>query len=172
MSRFPFRTPEKLSLQGLQSEIASLVGRWWHCGLSTGPLDGQDWAPPVELRDEPECYRVLMEVPGVQRETLEVTARGASLEICGEKPPPSLPAAAPEEEAAPAVKVLQTERRYGGFRRTIELPALVRTDAISAVLADGVLEVTLPKTAGSAPEGVRVEIRSADGPPGGASGQP
>ena len=65
MSRFPFRTPEKLSIDSLQSELSSLIGRWWHCGLATGPLDGQDWAPPVELTEETDAYRVAIELPGV-----------------------------------------------------------------------------------------------------------
>lgn len=163
MSQFPFRPPEKLSVQGLQSEIANVIGRWWHCGVSIGPLDGQDWAPPVELRDEPHCYHVLVELPGIKRDTLEVTARGASLEICGEKLQPTVPPPAEEEETS-AIKVLQTERRYGGFRRTIELPGPIRTDAMTALLTDGVLEVTLPKTTGSAPEGVPIEIQAPDGP--------
>ncbi len=157
MSRFPFRVPEKLSLEGLQSEVSSLIERWWHCGLSTGPLDGQDWAPPTELRDEPDCYRVVMELPGVDRSTIDLTARAASLVIRGEKlAPPTAPSS--EGAEAPAVRVLQTERRYGGFRRTIALPGPIRIDATSAVLRDGVLEVTLPKAASPDPTEVHVDI--------------
>jgi len=33
MSRFPFRIPGKVSIEGLQSELSNLVERWWHCGV-------------------------------------------------------------------------------------------------------------------------------------------
>ena len=75
MSRFPFRAPEKLSLEGLQSEFSGLIERWWHRGFSTGPLDGQDWAPPMELRDEPDLYRVTVELPGIDRSAIQGRTR-------------------------------------------------------------------------------------------------
>ena len=157
MSRFPFRAPEKLSLEGLQSEFSGLIERWWHRGFSTGPLDGQDWAPPLEWRDELDVYRVTIELPGVDRSAIELTAQATCLSISGERRQPPTPS---EGEEAPASRVVQTERCYGSFKRAITLPGPVRVDSISAALTDGVLELTLPKAAGPAPSDVRIEIQS------------
>lgn len=171
MSRFPFMVPERLSeklseklssklwFEGLRAELTELLERWWHCGLSTGPLDGMDWAPPVELRDEPGQYRVLVELPGVERSKIEVLARPTSLTVSGEKAEPLLAAATEHEEAA-TPRVLRSQRRYGRFRRIVDLPGPVQTEAISASLADGVLEVTLPKAAGADATEIAIEVRS------------
>ena len=158
MTRLPFRTPEKLSIEGLQSELSSLIDRWWHCGVSTGPLDGQDWAPAVELRDEPDAYRIQIEVPGIDRSSIELTAQGSSLLVCGEKvqPPVATSDAGPDDQAG---RIVHSERRYGTFKRAISVPGPVDVDSISATLADGVLSVTLPKTTGAGPQDVRIDIQ-------------
>jgi len=42
-----------LSISGLQDEFNRLLERVWHAGVSTGPLDGQDWAPVLaRLEDD------------------------------------------------------------------------------------------------------------------------
>ena len=163
MSRLPFRVPEKLSLEGMQSELSGLIERWWHCGFNTGPLDGQDWAPPMELREEPDCYRVTIELPGVERSAIELKAQTGGVVLSGEKPAPTVPVS-PEDPDAQSVQVVQTERRYGSFKRLITVPGPVRLDATSAVLANGVLEVTLPKAEGPTPADVCIDIRSPQEP--------
>lgn len=159
MSRFPFRLPSKVSLEGLQSELSNLVERWWHCGVNTGPLDGQDWAPPVELTEDTDCYRVTLELPGVPRSSIDVTAVGTTLQIVGDK----LSATASDSASAP--KVIYSERRYGGFKRLVNMPGPVRINEVAAVLTDGVLTVTLPKATGTGPQDVRIPIRTPDEAP-------
>ena len=160
MSRIPFFTPEKLSVEGLQSELSGLVRRWWHCGLNTGPLDGQDWAPPLEVREEADCYRVMMEVPGVPRDAIELTAQPNGLLITGEKNGPAEmvePNGEPSESPPP--RVLACERKFGSFRRQVTLPVTIRVSQVAATLKEGVLDVTLPKELGKGPNDVRIEIQ-------------
>ncbi len=154
MSRFPFRLPGKVSLEGLQSELSNLVERWWHCGVNTGPLDGQDWAPPVELTEDADCFRLSVELPGVPRSAIDVTAVGTTLQIIGDK------LSAGASDSSPAAKVVYSERRYGGFKRLVNLPGPVRVNEITAVLTDGVLTVTLPKATGTGPQDVRIPVRT------------
>lgn len=158
MSRFPFRIPGKVSIEGLQSELSGLVERWWHCGVNTGPLDGQDWAPPVELVECSDCYRVTLEVAGASRPSIDVTAVGTTLQITGDKL-----AATVEQASAP--KTVYSERRYGSFKRLINLPGPVRLNEVTAVLADGVLTVTLPKATGTGPQDVHIPVRALDDTP-------
>lgn len=163
MSRIPFLSHEKLSLEGLQSEMSNLVKRWWHCGVNTGPLDGQDWAPPIEICDEPGAYRVTIELPGVDRSAIAVTAQEASLVISGEKIEPVRGTgddAAEGDVISPAPRVVYGERRYGRFRRPITLPGPVRSDEVTATLSEGVLSVLVPKAGPARPNEIRVEIQA------------
>jgi HSP20 family protein len=159
MSRIPFRVPERLSLDSLQAELTGLLDRWWHRGVSTGPLDGQDWAPAVELREEPERYRVLVELPGVEREAIDLSAQAQSLTIRGERIAPLSTAGADDAPASPS-RVVQSERAYGSFKRTITFTSPVAVDRIGATLEDGMLEIEVPKDKGAEPPGIRVEVRT------------
>ena len=159
MSRFPFRMPGRASIEGLQSELSNMVERWWHCGVNTGPLDGQDWAPAAEIVEEADCYRVTLELPGVAGSSIDVTAVGTTLRILGDKP------AASASDQAPVQKTVYSERRYGGFKRLINLPGAVRINEVKAVLTDGVLTVTLPKATGTGPCDVRIPVQQPETAP-------
>lgn len=188
MSRIPFK--DRLTLSSLQSELGSTLERFWHCGLNIGPLDGQDFAPAIELREAVDSFRLTVELPGVELGGIDVHATANTITISGQKPPPPEPpsvdrtaetsaesptSAAPpsepppmetastEPENAPRIgfpKVVQSERRYGQFRREITLPGLIETDRVQATMDKGVLELQMPKAAGSRTTQVRIEVQS------------
>lgn len=85
-------------------------------------------------------YRVVADLPGVDREHLEVTTLGGELTIAGERPRPEL------DEGE---EVLRTERGFGSFRRTLRLPPDVREEDVAARLEEGELVVRLPRKAPS-----------------------
>lgn len=85
---------------------------------------------------EGEGYRVLMDLPGVQKGDLEVTTMGGELTVAGRRRPPELP-----EEA----EALRSERGHGRFRRSVRLPADARVEGVRATLEDGVLMVRVPE---------------------------
>ena len=151
MSKIPIPTREQLSIEGLQSQFSNLMEKLWHCGLGTPPLDGQDWAPRVELRDESDRYLVLAELPGVARSAIEVSAQSTSVVLSGEKAGP----AGPDDSGATGGR---SERRYGAFRRQIDLPGGIEVDKIPASLADGVLELVLPKAREGRAVNVQVKV--------------
>lgn len=155
MAKIPFPSAHSLTLENLQNELSKTIEKLWHSGISTGPLDGQDWAPVIELRDEPNQYRAIVELPGVRREDLDITLQGTSLVVAGEK---LSPIATGAEESEP-VHLLRGERRYGCFRREIPLPGGLRTDDVTATLADGVLEVVVPKAEPAEVVSLHVEIK-------------
>lgn len=121
------------TLHGVQEAVGDMVGE---------VLDGvRDVAagrrfPRVDvLRLEGEGYRVLVDLPGVQKDDLEVTTMGAELTVAGRRPPHETP-----EDA----DVLRSERGHGTFRRSIRLPADAREDDVRATLEDGVLVIRVP----------------------------
>jgi len=150
MSFRPFQDPQ-LSLSALQDEMNRVFERVWHGGVSTRPFDGQAWAPPVDLYEFDDRYALFAEIPDVAAETIEVTYLASSLTLRGEKRPPAGVA-----EKTPS---LRNERRFGPFSRTIELPGGIDADRASARCANGVLEITIPKSASSRPRTIRVDVQ-------------
>jgi HSP20 family protein len=153
MANFSIPRDFPFSVQDLRSEFDRLLDRAWHVGLNTAPLDGQDWAPCLDVVEEADAYRVRVEIPGVRGEDVEVAILGNTLTIKGTKPAP----ATVEGEDR---RSLRAECRFGGFCRQYELPASVREDGVTASCKNGVLEVTIPKT----PEvvGHKVKIQAED----------
>ncbi len=144
----PFQDPQ-LSLGALQDEMNRMFDRVWHGGVSTRPFDGQPWAPAVDLYEYEDRYTVYAELPGVCVESVEVSYLANSLTIRGEKSRP--------EKVAEATPSLRSERRFGAFCRTVELPGGIDPDRASAKCASGVLEITIPKSATSRSKTIRVE---------------
>ena len=64
MIPIPSRKDLPASLSDLQAEMNNLIERLWHTGLTTRPLDGQEWAPSVDVLEEPDRFVVKAEVPG------------------------------------------------------------------------------------------------------------
>lgn len=89
------------------------------------------------LRIEGEGYRLLVDLPGLGREDVEVLTLGNELTIRGERPRPELPEGS---------EILRSERAHGRFERTIRMPPEVREEGVAASFEDGVLTVRLPRT--------------------------
>jgi HSP20 family protein len=84
----------------------------------------------------PEVLIVRVQVPGVDKDDLHLTVTHETLVIHGEV-----------RAAEAGQKVFQREFRYGPFSRTVPLPVTVQAEQASAQLKDGILTVTLPKSA-------------------------
>lgn len=137
-----------LSLGNLQEEMSRLMERVWHAGLSTGPLDGQKWAPLMDLYEFADHYTLYAEMPGVDRGGVELTLLNNVLTVRGEKNAPP--------EAEQAVRTLRNERRYGPFCRSVEVPGDIDADRISATVDRGLLVITLPKLESSKPREIKI----------------
>jgi len=148
MANFPFPRELPLSLEDLRNELERVVDRVWHQGLSTAPLDGQDWAPAIDVIDEADAYRIRVEVPGLRAEDVEVTILEQSLMIRGVKPPQP-----PEIKG----KTLRRECRFGSFSRRFDLPSPVDADHVSAGCKLGVLDITVPKAREAQGRSIRIE---------------
>ena len=138
------------SLGNLQEEMNRLLDRVWHGGLSTGPFDGQEHAPPIDLYEYEDRYVVFVEVPGVDASTVNVSYVESSLTIRGDKIAPA------KTEDASRVR---RERHFGTFSRVIELPGEIDADGLSAACRAGVLEVTVPKTETSRTKSVKIDVQ-------------
>jgi HSP20 family molecular chaperone IbpA/uncharacterized membrane protein len=110
--------------------------------------NGSSWTPPIEIAQRNGEFVVCAELAGVRREDLSVEVRDDRLTIEGERRPQH----ASDENR-------QSERAYGRFYRVVSLPQGADTNAASASLHDGMLEVTVPVSNGGR-QGRRIEIQS------------
>jgi HSP20 family protein len=108
-----------------------------------GGLPGT-WAPAVDVLETEDAYLIFAELPGVQRDEIQLQVRDRRLEISGRR-----------QTLGENRNFLRMERSYGPFRRTFDLGAPVDVDAISAAFEAGVLRVLVPKRQAG---GVQVEI--------------
>lgn len=82
--------------------------------------------------------KVSAELPGLDEEDVEVTLANNVLTISGEKK---------DEKQDRGKNYYRMERSYGSFKRSISVPLEVDTDKVEATFKQGVLTITLPKTA-------------------------
>ncbi len=105
--------------------------------------------PLINLADDRDNIYVEALAPGVDPQTLELTAVRNTLTIAGEKPNPcNLP-----QEA-----FHRCERAAGKFVRTIELPVEVDSGRITAKYTDGLLLITIPKAEAAKPRQIQVTV--------------
>lgn len=102
----------------------------------------------TDVVDHPDRLEVRMEVPGVELKDLTVSLSGRTLVVAGERF---------LESSSREGRMLVTERAYGGFRRSIPLPESVDRASIDARFKNGVLSLTLPKTAADGDHRITVE---------------
>lgn len=122
-------------LAGLR-ELEELMERMWD-------EDGEGWespllAPPLDVSETEDSVKVKLDVPGVAPEEIDVQISGGQLTICGERK---------EEKKVEGESFHRIERRSGRFSRTMTLPCSVVEGKVEAKCKDGVLTVTLPKSA-------------------------
>jgi HSP20 family protein len=141
------RTDREEPRSGPFQDLQDLVEDLFENVRSFAPV-GVPRGPRLELTETAEEWRLQVDLPGVQKEEVEVTTSGGQLTIAGRRGRPDYP---------PGARVRRTERTYGRFERTVRLPGDVDPDAIRARLEDGVLEIRLPRRGEG---GRRVEVES------------
>lgn len=96
--------------------------------------------------DEGHLYAEV-EIPGLSMDDLELTVMGNELSIRGERKPF-------EQEG---VTYHRREREIGTFSRMVRLPVEIEADEVEANLKNGVLRITLPKSASARPRKIEVK---------------
>lgn len=107
--------------------------------------------PRLDITEDDKNLYFNVELPGMAKEDVKISVKNDErlLVLKGEKKRPELG----EEK-----KALRSERIYGCFERSFELPDNVNFDSISAKYENGVLELTLPKIEPPQPKEVEINI--------------
>jgi len=99
---------------------------------------GMALAPAVDVVEKDNEYEITVELPGMDEKNIELKLSNGVLTIKGEKK---------EEKEERQKDYYMSERRFGSFLRSFQVPEGIDTAKIEAAFAKGVLTVKLPKTA-------------------------
>ncbi len=108
------------------------------------------WAPAIDIYETKDDVVVKAELPGMNKEDIKINIVDNSLVIEGEKK---------QEKEVKEENYYRVERRYGVFRRAIEIPVPVKTENVEATYKDGVLEIKLPKKEEAKPKEIEVKVK-------------
>ena len=106
------------------------------------------WTPPVDIFEREDQLVVRAEIPGVQKEDMDVLVENGVLILHGERK---------REVEINEGNAHRMERMHGMFTRSFSLPTTVDTTKVAAIYKDGVLEVTLPKAEAAKPKQIVIQ---------------
>jgi HSP20 family molecular chaperone IbpA len=113
-------------------------------------IDGKTYEHDVVIRLSGEGAKITAELPGMEENDIEVNVYDDVLTIKGEK-----------KEAKEEKKKdhYVSERHYGSFHRSFHIPDSIDANKIEASFRNGLLTVTLPKTAQGQKRAKNVEVK-------------
>jgi HSP20 family protein len=106
-------------------------------------------APALDVYEDKDDIVIKAELPGLEKGDIEVNMTDHTLTIKGEKK---------KEEEVKEENYYRSERSYGSFTRTLQLPTDVQADKVKASFKNGVLEVRLPKTEEAKTKEIKVKV--------------
>lgn len=93
--------------------------------------------PRIDTSETANTVTITADVPGIEEKDLEVSVSNDSVTIKGEKR---------RDSAVAAKDAKRSERFYGTFERSVNLPTRVESDKAEASLKNGVLTIVIPKS--------------------------
>jgi len=130
------RVPDPFALDPIDDVFRNLMRPW--------RMDLASQAPQIkiDLSETDDKYTVKAEIPGVKKEDIDVRIDGSLVSIGAE--------VKNESEEKKDGRVLRSERRYGYASRSFTLASEVDDSKSEARYENGVLQLVLPKKAGTA----------------------
>jgi HSP20 family protein len=118
-------------------------------GLDFRPLGTLSrWTPAVDVYQDKDQFTVVTEVPGLEKEEIEISLHGDTLTISGER----------KSQQKENDQGFRTERFFGKFQRSLTLPSVVNAEKVKASYKDGLLQVVLPKVEEAKPKQIEVSL--------------
>ncbi|GGZ58350.1 heat-shock protein [Lysobacter xinjiangensis] len=134
----------------LQDEFKQLVERFFNLSETTSDESSvvtSQWAPRVDIVEEPDRFAIFADLPGVDPQDVEVLMDKGILSIRGERR---------GEMDTQNGRYSRIERRYGMFHRRFALPDSADAEGITANGRNGVLEISIPKRPETTPRRIQV----------------
>jgi HSP20 family protein len=104
-----------------------------------------DWTPAADIYETDSGYLIAMDLPGIDREALEIDVDDSRLVVKGTR-------------TIAESKQHRAERPRGKFLRTFSVPGSVNQALIGAEFKDGVLHIRLPKRSEQKPKKIEIKV--------------
>jgi HSP20 family protein len=99
-------------------------------------IDRNAMMPLADLRETDEALMIIMDLPGIEKQNVDITIQEGEIRIIAERKARS---------EVSDKEYIKRERIHAKFYRTIKLPMAVKAEEARAQLSNGILEVTIPK---------------------------
>jgi len=103
--------------------------------------------PPINIFQRGDDFVAMVELPGVDKNDLEIEAKENTIRISGRK-------TIRYDEGA---SVHRRERVWGGFDRTIQVPIQIDPDCVTAEFQDGMLALFIPRAESDKPRTINIK---------------
>lgn len=142
----PFRELEEVS-----NRLNRLFGHIPASSTSSSreQLATADWLPSTDVSETDTEYLIKVEIPGVSKEDVKVFVQDGMLTMQGERK---------MEKEEKGKKFHRIERSYGRFMRSFRIPDDADENSVKAAFKDGLLNVTLAKTAKGKSKAIDVSV--------------
>lgn len=107
-----------------------------------------DWSVPWDIAETNQAFELMLDLPGVAPESVQVEFHDGVLSISGQRQAP---------EQAEGRQLHRNERRWGSFSRSVKLPD-VDGAQITAEFKHGVLLVVAPKVPAATSRKIEVKV--------------
>ena len=135
-------------LYTLHDSMGHVLGRMAAFREEKSQKGKSDWNPSLDFFETEDRFEVLVELPGVSQDDVNVSIAENQLVIKGKKQ---------KEQTDETQNLHHSERRYGKFHRVFPLPPnAVAADDIKAEFKDGVLKLVIPKTEAAKPTDIPI----------------
>ena len=104
-----------------------------------------DWTPPADIYETESGYLIALDLPGINRDALEIDIDDNRLIVKGTR-------------TIDESRAHRAERPRGKFLRTFGVPSSIDQARIGAEYKDGVLQIRLPKRAEQKAQKIEVKI--------------
>lgn len=104
--------------------------------------------PAVNIWAAEDSVKITAEIPGVNKDDIDINVTGDTLTLSGVRKQGELPE---------GVRYHRQERRYGEFDRSIQMPYTVDINKVKATFKNGVLTIELPRVEAEKPKKITVK---------------
>jgi HSP20 family protein len=142
-------------MEDMERRFEDILGRsWLPVWRRTPQAEEEEWMPVVDIYEQGDMLKIKAELPGMKEEDIDVSVSEGNLILKGEKK---------TESEIKEEDYYRCERTYGSFYRSIPMPSNIDSEKVEANYENGVLEVSIPKTAESKTKKVPVSARKMAG---------
>ena len=134
----------------LRREMTNLFDTFYGRTNSEGQ-ESAVWAPRADLSETEDAYLIQMDVPGIDRNDLEITLEDGTLKVSGERS---------MQEEHENGQYHRIERSYGRFFRSFTFGPNADAENIDATFDDGVLTIRVAKAEERKPRRIEVGSRN------------